>query len=394
MLNAFLLSVLCLSVDPSGMAADGLVPVASPDHVRAYAQALGLVDNQQGTAALVVEDYEVAMRAAHAAMLQTTQSARDQLDDAFAGRRRLSADAMRALRIEIEGAPRDAWPIIDARLDELTDTLALLSMRSDADVTAASRAFRRTVLQQAVLDQRTSAAAMMRLDVRALAGTASESELAGVDDSSIDSALAGYQMSLNAQMPAMFKAWRSAGVDDALAAITLDHAARNAIMAASADRWEALNALHLDAIESVAGLARAAGGDAAGISWLRRCERARFPELYDDPLLRAMRDWIDQHGDEVQRAAVQPVYDSWLESVRPVAVSMSGLLRQAFALGADLQHDAVARHAEAAKLRRSWLQASGDRQVRLEAAKSAMERSLTDGQRAAVRRTMIEQRVR
>jgi hypothetical protein len=394
MLHTILLTTLCLTADPATMGKDGLVPVATPAHVRAFTSALGLDDEQLGTASLVIEDYEGAMRDVHAAMLQTTQAARDQLEDAFAGRRRLSVDALRRLRVQIEDAPRDAWPSLDGRLDELTDTLALLSSRSDADIVAASSAFRRHVMQHAVLDRQTSAGALMRLDVRALAAEAADSELKGVTVNAIDTALAGYQASLNASMPAWFKARRADRVDDALASIMVDDAARHAIMEASCRRWEAMNTLHLDAIESVADLAKAAGGERAGVSWLRRCEHARFPLLYDDPQLRAMRDWIDRNGNDVQRASVQQAYDNWLESVRPVAVTMSGLLRQAFKKGADLQHDAVARHAEAAKLRRTWLQASGDRQVRLEAAKAAMERQLTDGQRAAVRRSMMEHRSR
>ncbi len=380
-----------LAGDPATMNADGIVPIARPDQVRACVQALQLSDESMGTLSLVIEDYESSMVAAHRGLLESIAGARAQLDEAFAGRRRFKPDALRVLREEIVGAPRTAWPMADAGLDDLVETMALFSTLPGQQVTDATNAFRRDVLQRSVMLDGSVVAAGLRLNVEHLASEAVHAELQGIDASQLAQALTSYRRAIDAAVPAWFAARRSRLVDDALAGITGDRAKRITLMAQAAARWRAQDTLHGQAVEIVAGLAESVGGPAAKTAWLLRAQQVRFPALYTDRRLEATRDWIAKNGSATQAQDVQLAYEAWLEAVRPVADTMSALMRQGLEKGGDVQHDAVAWLDDVKDIRRSWLQASGDRQVRLETARATMERQLSDGQRAAVRRSMLDQ---
>jgi hypothetical protein len=165
-------------------------------------------------------------------------------------------------------------------------------------------------------------------------------------------------------------------------------------MKASADRWLAQTAVHERAIEAIATLAEGAGGEQARTAWLHRAQQAQFPGLYDDHRLQVTSEWVLANGNAMQRDAVPTAHRAWLESARPVAMKMASLVRQGFEQGVDLQHDAVGLNQDVGELRRTWLQSSGDRQVRLETARAAIERQLTDGQRAAIRRLIMDPRRR
>lgn len=380
-----------LAGDPATMNADGIVPIARPDQVRACVQALGLSDESMGTLSLVIEDYESSMDAAHSLLLESVAGARSQLDEAFAGRRRFKPDALRALREQIVGAPRMAWPMADAGLDDLVETMALFSALPDQQVTDATNAFRRDVLQRSVMIDGSVVAAGLRLNVEHLAAEAMDTELQGIDAAQLAQALTSYRRAMDAAVPAWFAARRSRLVDDSLANITGDRAKRVTLMKEAAARWRAQDTLHGQAVDMVAGFAESVGGPAAKSAWLLRAQQARFPALYNDRRLEATRDWIAKNGSATQAHDVQLAYAAWLVAVRPVADTMSALMRQGLEKGGDVQHDAVAWLDETKDIRRSWLQASGDRQVRLETARATMERQLSDGQRAAVRRSMLDQ---
>ncbi len=391
---ALILTTVASGADPATMTADGLLPVARPDHVRAFTQALQLNRDQLDTVSLVIEDYQSSMREAHEALVAKAQASRDKLDDAFSGRRRLSIDAIRTLRKDIESAPRKMWPELDDRFEELHDTLAIVSALPTSEVEAASRTFRRQVLLDAMLDDQTVLYATESLDVAVLAQAAKEEELAGVDPTALTRLIEAYHQVLDSRLPALFKARREARVADAIAAITEDDATRLLLMKASANRWLEQSAMHIQVVEAIAALANAAGGEGARAAWLQRSQQARFPGLYDDDRLQVISEWVLANGSSVQREAVPAAYAAWLESARPIAMKMAELLRQGFEQGVDLQHDAVSLNSKAIDLRRLWLQSSGDRQVRLETARAAIERQLTDGQRAAIRRVIMDPRRR
>lgn len=391
---ALVLAVVTVAADPASMTADGLLPVARPDHVRAFTQALQLDRGQLDTVSLVIDDYESFMREAHEALVAKSKASRDKLNDAFSGRRRLSIDAIRALRQDIESAPREVWPDLDDRLEELHDTLAIVSALPTSQVEAASRIFRRQVLLHAMFDDNTASYAAESLDVAAIAQAAADDELSGVDAVAMAKLLGAYHQTLDTRLPVLFKARRESRVADALAAIAEDDATRLTLMKASADRWLEQSAVHMQAIDAIAVLANAAGGEGARAAWLQRAQQTRFPGLYDDNRLQVISEWVLANGNSAQREAVPAAYAAWLESAGPVAMKMAALLQQGFEQGVDLQHDAVALKSEAVDLRRTWLQSSGDRQVRLETARAAIERHLTDGQRAAIRRVIMDPRRR
>lgn len=380
--------------DPSSMAADGVLPVARPDHVRAYVDALELDRDQLDTVEFIIEDYEASMLAAHEELLEGARVSRSALDDAFAGRRRLSLDAIRRLREDVESAPRAYWPAVDARLDELVEALAVVSTLPRGRVEAAQRAFRRQVLIDAVVDDGTAAAAATGLNLERLVDRGREAELAGVDAAGLEAAMGPWLEALDSRLVVWVHARRSDHVEDSLAEIAGDDAARLALMKASADRWIEQTSIHSSAIDAISALARASGGEEAGAAWAQRAQEARYPGLYDDHRLRVTSDWVRDNGDDAQREAVTRAHAMWVESCRPVAMKMTSLMRKGFEQGVDLQHSAIALSREAVDLRRTFLQSSGDRQVRLETARALIERHLTEGQRAAVRRVIMDPRTR
>ena len=380
------------AADPATMNADGVLPIARPAQVRACVAELQLSESAQDTVGLVVEDYEATLADAHAAMLDRIAGARAQLDEAFAGRRRIAPDALRALRVTIAQAPASVWPRADTGLTELVDTMGVMSMQDQARVNRSLATFKRKVLQASMPASKDVSAAAIALDVEELARAAVQTELQGADQTMLDQALLGYRARLDSAVPAWFDQWRSASVDDAIADIGADRDTRVALMKASAARWMAGDALHGPAIEAVAAIAQQAGGEASRAAWISRVNQARYPDLYADDQLDGLRNWVERNGSDHQQATVQAAYATWLTSVRSVADTMVTLMRQAYAKGGDVQHPAIAWHEDVAEIRRKWLQASGDRQVKLETARAAIERELTDGQRAAARRSMIDQR--
>ena len=306
----------------------------------------------------------------------------------------MSMDAIRSLREDVDSAPRETWPEVDAALSQLTQTLAVLSADAPDRVESAKRAFMRRVLLDSVIDDGTAASAAMGFDLTAVVSQAQAEELVAVDQSLIEAALGPWRAQIDAQLQGWVVGARAANVEDALAEIASDNQTRLETMRASAQRWRDKTAVHAVAINEIAGLAQASGGDAARAAWLQRAHEARFPGLYDDHRLQVTSDWVSRNGSDAQREAVVQAHQLWVESCRPVAAKMADLLRQGFEQGVDLQHDAVGADQEATELRRTFLQASGDRQVRLETAKASIDRHLTEGQRAAVRRVIMDPRRR
>ncbi len=386
--------LVALAVDPATMTADGVTPIATPDHVRTCMDALQLSDSARDTMSLVFEDYQFTLGQAHTEAMASMAGARAQLDDAFAGRVRLDADRLRALREIIVAAPMQSWTLADAGLAELADTASLMATGPVHEVNAAIAAFQCAVMQDSVPDDGRVVNAALALNVQSLALEAMQDELQGVTAQQIATALQNYARALHQGMPEWFRQSRADGLTDATMDIHGDRDGRVQVMQRSAQRWQALDVLHGQAVTAIGALAEAAGGPGAKSAWLQRAQRARFPDLYDDRQLLASHAWIMKNGSAAQQQSAEHAWQQWQVQTQEIATRIVQLMRQALEQGGDLQADAVAWVPALAETRRTWLQASGDRQVQLEAARASMERGLSEGQRAAIRRSMIDQRRR
>jgi len=180
---------------------------------------------------------------------------------------------------------------------------------------------------------------------------------------------------------------RGAKIIDAMAALQDDAAGRISLQRDSATRWQARMALQDAAISVVATLLDSSNADAVEC-WRDRVNAAFFPSVCADLDAADAAEWVVKNGTREQAAAARSCLDEAMGKIRSLREEAILLLREGRMFGVDLDHDAASLIPNAFDVRMRYLRNSGERSVLETALFNCVVRSLSDGQKAAVRRIL------
>ena len=356
----------------------GIEPVVVPVDFRTFMADLQLGRDEMDAADLLLDDYATGMRQVLADLRVKQERDREQLDAALDGRIRLSADAIRELRLSLRMAVRESWKVADERLQEMIEWGTLLSTVDSATQSiAVGRLHRRVYL--------TGHGRAGLVDVGELVADAEELE--DIDEATLRAALATYEQSISTTARDDALAVREAKITDAIASLQRDAAARASLQRASAERWRLRMAVQDAAIAAITSLLKT-NNDEASRKWIDRVNAAFFPSVCSPLDAIIAMDWIAKNGDAAQTAQSQACITDSMERLRTLRSEAVALLREGRKLGVDLDHDAASLVSEAMDVRMRYLRNSGERSVLEREMYNCVTRLLSDGQKAAIRRIL------
>jgi hypothetical protein len=374
-------SSLCLAAnDAEALRHAGIEPIVSPNDFRAFMTDLQLDPDEMNAAEVLLDDYASGMRSVLDALHVQQERDRARLDAALDGRVRLTADQIRELRMSLRLAVRDAWVVADQQLNEMVEWGTLLSRADAAAQARATGQFHRRVYL-------TGHGRAGLVDVAALVAEAADKELSHIDRESVRAALLTYRRQIADVAQADALAVRGAKIIDAMAALQDDAAGRISLQRDSATRWQARMALQDAAISVVATLLDSSNADAVEC-WRDRVNAAFFPSVCADLDAADAAEWVVKNGTREQAAAARSCLDEAMGKIRSLREEAILLLREGRMFGVDLDHDAASLIPNAFDVRMRYLRNSGERSVLETALFNCVVRSLSDGQKAAVRRIL------
>lgn len=374
-------SSLCLAAnDAEALRQAGIEPVVSPNDFRAFMTDLQLDPGEMDAAEILLDDYASGMRSILHALHVQQERDRARLDAALDGRVRLTADQIRELRMSLRLAVRDAWVVADQQLNEMVEWGTLLSRADAAAQALAIGQFHRRVYL-------TGQGRAGLVDVTALVAEAADKELSHIDRESVHAALLTYcqEIANVAQDDAL--AVRGAKIVDAMAALQDDAAGRISLQRDSATRWQARMALQDAAISVVATLLASSDADALE-RWTDRVNAAFFPSVCHVLDAVGAAEWVVKNGTREQEVEARSCLDETMGKIRSLREEAILLLREGRMFGVDLDHDVASLIPKAFDVRMRYLRNSGERSVLEAALFDCVVRSLSDGQKAAIRRIL------
>ncbi|MDP6987559.1 MAG: hypothetical protein QGG74_05900 [Phycisphaerales bacterium] len=382
----FVLAILCSgfaaaarSNDAEAFRRAGIEPIVAPDDYRAFMADLQLDRDQMEAADLLLDDYASGMRQVLADLRAQQERDRQRLDAALEGKIRLSADAIRELRMSLRGAVQDSWRVADERMQEMVEWATLLSQSDPATQARAIGRFHRRIYL-------TGHGRAGLVDVAALAADAAE--LQAIDEEAVRSALAVYDQAIATTAKDDALAVRESRITDVIASLRGDSETRASLQRASAARWRVRMAVQDAAIAAITALVPSRDADALR-RWSDRVNAAFFPSVYGPLHASIAAEWVAKNGDATHVEKATACINDAMDELRSLQGEAVTLLREGRELGVDLDHDAAALVSEAREVRMRYLQNSGERSVLEQEMFACVVRPLSDGQKAAIHRILM-----
>ena len=350
----------------------GIEPVVRPVQFRALLKDLELGPGEIEAGEMLLRDYGDGMQKVLRDLESKQAEDRARLDAALRGEIRISADELRALRISLRTAARAACDTADGHVSRMAEWATLLSMASPAVQREAINRFHRSVYL-------TGKGRGALVDIASLA--IESDDVASVSDEAINDALAEYTSSLGQRARDDALMARSHQFDDGIAAITNDADTRRDLQASCSGRWRERVALHDQAVEVIAAMI-----DAPAVpAWRAVAAAALFPSIYQKLEAYRAAEWVKANASESVAAHADACLESSRRRLNQLREEAVALLRQGREAGVDLEHDASSLVDDATEVRMRFLRNSGERSVLEQEMLDCVLRSLTDGQKAAVR---------
>ena len=377
---------------PGGFPIDSdqrIEPIVTRDAYMACCRQLGIQDEQMPIAEMLYEDYLSGLTALQETSIRRAKAAgADELDAAFQGQSSLRSDELRELRIAVMRSRELNWPEVDALQRMLIDgTIALGADADAAETQAAIQAMqRRAVQDHARRNSGSTEYAGEGFDLTDLAADEREGLLSDVQGEGLSSILATWQSHVTQLMVMHGAQERAASIEQRIADIKRDPVAAKALMAERSERWRPLHEINVWAIESIAQLLLDSGTDE---EWRSKARIRQFPWLHADDIVDRTANWILRNGDPQQQQRAAGVLEAYRVDRNTVRRDIETLVVKArLEDGIVLGSPAAGRVPEAQEIQRAWLQTTGELQLLKGRAEDQLNAMLTQGQLAAVRRSL------
>ncbi|MCH2141487.1 MAG: hypothetical protein MK077_00595 [Phycisphaerales bacterium] len=360
----------------------GIEPVVTPYHFRNLMDQLGLSEQDSDTAAVLMDDYAQDMRQVLVELASQRDSDRERLDAAIDGRIRVSPEELRSIRISMRTAVVPSWDVADGKLADLVEWATLISpLPASTQQTAVGDFYRQVFLRESSRDG--------MVDLHRLLDRALAEELTGMTREEIAPAL--FAWTREASLFAKRDAWtvRQHRLDDDLAALRNQPEVRITLQQEAAHGWLRRIAILDDGAQAVAVVVETKLGPGPAAAWKRRVRGACFPNVSGRIDAEVASQWVMRNGDTSQQQAALDCLAQQAANLEALRAEATNLLRQGRAIGIDLAHESASKVSDATSLRMKFLRNSGERSVLIQEMLDCVQGSLSEGQRAAIRRVLI-----
>lgn len=289
---------------------------------------LNLGSEQRNIAQLAFTDYTDALTELSRTLDQQAVTAgRQSVNDALAGKARVSPDDLKRMRIAVLKVYPQGWPTIDRALDTLLSSIeSVLTAEQGANFSVAVRQLRREIFlhpRQAASDYQEYAGDGVDVLQLADAALADGGELQPMGSAPIQDILTLYEQQLDALLISTAAEYRAGKLNRKIASIEKDSAAIHHEEQAALDRWKQLYQLNGGVVHQIGELAASAIDDAARQHWLDRYDRASFTWLYPRRKPDRQIEWIRLQSvpglSEEKHQQSEATYENYLQRRRALA---------------------------------------------------------------------------
>ena len=276
-------------VAPSKALADNAKDYVEPRLTRqqftTFTKQLELASDQRSFAELMFSDYNTALDELTVELeARATEAGLKTVQDALAGRVRVSPDDLRAKRVGILKIYQQGWETIDQELDNLIASVqTLLTGAQTEHFEAAARDLRRALyLHPSQADREFQEYAGDGVDVLELVENALKEggELQPLGYSPLADTLVSYEAQLDAHLQATAAEHRNGKLLRKIAALEKNDATGRRLNEEAVARWKQLHQLNERTVQEVAKITADNLGDEARQRWLDRFDHASFPWLF------------------------------------------------------------------------------------------------------------------
>ena len=287
----------CATAAAQESADDYIEPRITRPQFAAFIGQLNLGSEQRNIAQLAFTDYTDALTALTRSLDQQAVAAgRQSVNDALAGKARVSPDDLKRMRVAVLKVYQQAFPQVDTALDTLLSSVEMVLTPEQTDTfNAASRQLRREILlhpRQSSSDYQEYAGDGVDVLELADAALAEGGELQPMGPTPIQDILALYEQQLDALLISTSPGYRTGKLNKKIASIEKDAAALHQEEQAALERWKQLYQLNDGAVHQIGDLAAAQIDETAQQRWLQRYDRASFTWLYPRRKPDRQIEWI------------------------------------------------------------------------------------------------------
>lgn len=330
-----LIGLLGSSAHAQDTARDFVEPRLTRAQFAAFTRPLGLDSDQRALTEMIFSDYSSALDDLTKSLEQDAMDAglRD-VQDALAGRGRLSADELRSKRAAVLRVYQKGWPVVDDALDTLIAGVQhVLTTSQAAGFEVLVRELHRSLwLHPRQADREYQEYAGDGVDVLLLAETAlaEGGELHALGRGAIANILYGYELELDALLLQTAPEYRNAKLLRRIAVVEKDSASLRDLDQLSLARWKRLYQLNLSAVEQIGQIAASNLGEQVKQHWLDRFDQANFAWLYPRRKPDRQIEWIRlQTLTPEVRAQADANYEHYLSKRRELSRKAIDIMLQA-----------------------------------------------------------------
>ncbi len=360
----------------------GIEPVVTPPDFRLLMDELGLTDQDADTASMLMDDYADSMRSVLVELGQQRADDRQRLDSAIDGRIRISPEELRGIRLSLRTAVQASWTVADGKLAELVEWATLISpLTPEAQRDAIAQFHRRVFLRESSNDA--------LVDLARLIEAGQTEELDGLPPEQLDEALQQWKIAAAHFAKEDALAVRQRRLADDVASLQRQTSVREQLGKQAAQGWLDRMRVHDAGMDAIAVIVAQTKGSEAAATWRRRVRQACFPDVSGNIDAEVAARWVIANGSQTQQDDAARCLAQAQDSLESLRVEAVRLLREGRAIGVDLAHEAAAGIEKASQLRMQYLRNSGERSLLAQEVLDCVQRGLTEGQRAAIRRVLI-----
>lgn len=375
-------------------AADFVQPRLTRTQLGTLLDALSFDRDQRTIAESIYSGYAAQVNAAiERADAAADQAGRATVEQALAGRVRVSVEQLREMRADVLRAYTTVWPEVDTALDELLSGIEALSTPAQHERARDRMLALRRELYLAPRranayssDYAGEGVNVLQLieDARADGG-----ELASVSQRQLAPLRDQYEKQLDAMLEDTSSQLRAARVNQRIAQIRRDDRARRIASAQMLQAWQRVYDLNRRTVKAIGEMIQSPEGRQ---QWQQRFDRACFPWLLEDDVPDRQYAWLlEQNLAPEIRSQIEQAYQHYTQRHRAVAQSMIELIVQArltLAVPLHPMMDPTDVPDQASDLYEQLLKLTGEQQAATNRVLDTFQSLITETQRRAMRRAL------
>lgn len=391
----------CASAEKS--AAEFIRPIVSHHQYTVLVTQLDTDRDQRTILEFMFDDYLAGIEAVRAEADQAADAVGRQLVlDAFSGRRVVPVDELRQLRKDVLEVYQSYLHEADVQFEiMLSSVRSVLNERQRPSLDAPARRLRRELyLHPGHANRHAYEYAGEGVDVLRLVEDAMRDggELEAINDDALKDVLDEYAYALDQVLMEIGPAMRKVRMDERIARIAQDEAAKREAEQQFIRLWQRLYEFNLDVVERIADIVESELGESPAHEWRMRYDEACFAWLFAPALPDRQYEWIVRQSlTDRQREQIEAAYAEYQEQRRLLCRDTIDIMLEARMEQQTILYPMMDPSGLSGRVRQMYeqlLRQSGEQSALAASASSQLESILTDHQRTTLRRTVRPRRGR